>query len=117
MKEINIKDKKILIRQANRGDAKALIDYLNIIGGESNFLTFSAGQFGKTVEEEENYIENVLKKENDLFLVAESNGEIIGKLGVIGPTRMKYDKITSIMEYLANNISRSYAIEDSQVKK
>lgn len=45
------------------------------------------------------------------------NGEIIGKLGVIGPTRMKYDKITSIMEYLANNISRSNAIEDSQVKK
>ncbi|MFA5527746.1 MAG: heat-inducible transcriptional repressor HrcA [Peptostreptococcales bacterium] len=45
------------------------------------------------------------------------NGEVIGKLGVIGPTRMKYDKITSIMEYLANNISRAYAIEDSQVKK
>lgn len=31
------------------------------------------------------------------------NGKLVGKLGVIGPTRMKYDKITSIMKYLTEN--------------
>ena len=80
MNKINVKDKRITIRKANKFDAKALIEYLNIIGGESDFLTFGLGQFGKSVEEEEVFIENVLSKENDLFIIVEYNGEVIGNL-------------------------------------
>lgn len=38
------------------------------------------------------------------------DGKYVGKLGVIGPTRMKYDEITSIIEYLTNNISNLYKL-------
>ena len=87
MKEININDKKIIIRKAEKYDAKALIEYLNIIGGESDFLTFGAGKFNMSIEEEEKYIENVLNKKNDLFIIAEIDGEVIGSLGFSGGLR------------------------------
>lgn len=38
------------------------------------------------------------------------DGKLIGKIGVIGPTRMDYGGITSIMEYLTNNLSRSFML-------
>ncbi len=38
------------------------------------------------------------------------DGRLIGKLGVIGPTRMKYGEITSIIEYLSENISNTFRI-------
>jgi heat-inducible transcriptional repressor len=38
------------------------------------------------------------------------DGKLVGKIGVIGPTRMKYDEVTSIMEYLTNNLSESFRL-------
>ncbi len=38
------------------------------------------------------------------------DGKFVGKLGVIGPTRMKYGEITSVIEYLTENISELYKI-------
>ncbi len=38
------------------------------------------------------------------------NGKMIGKLGVIGPTRMKYDEVTSIIEYITDNINETFKI-------
>lgn len=38
------------------------------------------------------------------------NGKLAGKLGVIGPTRMKYDQVTSVIEYMTENLSRGFAI-------
>lgn len=87
MKEINVKDKKVIIRKANKSDAKGLIDYLNTIGGESDFLTFGQGQFDKSIEEEKAFIENALKKDNALFIVAEINGKIVGNLNFSGGPR------------------------------
>ncbi len=38
------------------------------------------------------------------------NGKLVGKLGVIGPTRMKYDEVTSVIEYITDNISQTYKL-------
>ncbi len=40
------------------------------------------------------------------------NGQTVGKLGVIGPTRMKYSKITSIIEYMTDNLSNAFKLND-----
>lgn len=45
------------------------------------------------------------------------NGQFAGKLGVIGPTRMKYDKITSIIEYMTENISNTFKITGNDETK
>ncbi|MDF2655001.1 MAG: hrcA [Bacillota bacterium] len=38
------------------------------------------------------------------------NGKLVGKLGVIGPTRMKYDEVTSIIQYITDNISQTFKL-------
>ncbi|MDR0571012.1 MAG: heat-inducible transcriptional repressor HrcA [Clostridiales Family XIII bacterium] len=36
------------------------------------------------------------------------NGKLVGKLGVIGPTRMNYDKVTSVVEYMTDNLNNVF---------
>ncbi|MCY6483808.1 GNAT family protein [Clostridium aestuarii] len=109
MKEIKVKDEKIIIRKANKADAKALIEYLNVIGGESDFLTFAAGEFGRNVYEEEEFIENALKKENALFIIAEIHGKVVGNLNFSGGPRERNAHVgefgvSVLKEYWGNGI-------------
>ena len=62
-------------------------DYLNKIAGESDFLTFGAGEVTETVEQETSTIENILEKDNSLFIIAEVDGEIAGGLRFSGGFR------------------------------
>ncbi|MFA5513386.1 MAG: GNAT family N-acetyltransferase [Sphaerochaetaceae bacterium] len=78
----------INIRKVAKSDAVNLIEYLNKVSCESDFLTFGAGEFVMSVEEEERFIENTFRKENDLFIVAETNNEIVGTLSfATGPRK------------------------------
>ncbi|MDR3364187.1 MAG: heat-inducible transcriptional repressor HrcA [Clostridiales Family XIII bacterium] len=36
------------------------------------------------------------------------DGRRVGKLGVIGPTRMRYSEITSVIEYMSNNLEKTF---------
>ncbi|MDO4486611.1 MAG: heat-inducible transcriptional repressor HrcA [Bacillota bacterium] len=40
------------------------------------------------------------------------DGKMVGKIGVIGPTRMKYGEVTSVVEYLTENISKAFMITE-----
>ncbi len=109
MKEIIVNQEKIIIRKANQSDSKALIKYLNIIGGESDFLTFGLGEFGGTVEQEEEFIKNTLKKDNSLFIIAEVNGKVIGNLNFSGGPRQRNAHVgefgvSVLKEYWGNGI-------------
>ncbi|NLA70625.1 MAG: heat-inducible transcription repressor HrcA [Clostridiales bacterium] len=42
------------------------------------------------------------------------DGNLAGKIGIIGPTRMKYDEVTSIMEYLTSNLSESFKLSNGK---
>jgi heat-inducible transcriptional repressor len=37
-------------------------------------------------------------------------GHYVGKLGVIGPTRMRYSEITSVIDYMTKNLDRSFEL-------
>lgn len=57
--------------------------------------------------------ENVDASMKDCSLITATyhvDGKLIGKIGVIGPTRMNYGEVTSIMEYLTSNLSRSFML-------
>ena len=45
------------------------------------------------------------------------DGKLVGKIGVIGPTRMQYGHVTSLMEYLTENLSNTFKIESGGNKK
>jgi transcriptional regulator of heat shock response len=38
------------------------------------------------------------------------DGRLIGKLGVIGPTRMRYGEITSVIDFMTRNLDRAFRV-------
>lgn len=80
MNKLTDNNGRVIIRKAVKSDAKALIDYLNVIGGQSDFLTFGQGEFKKSIKQVEQSIENCIKKNNSLLIIAEINGNIVGNL-------------------------------------
>lgn len=57
--------------------------------------------------------ENIPDKLKDYSVITATyrvNGVPVGKLGVLGPTRMKYSEITSVIEYLTENLDRAFEI-------
>lgn len=53
---------------------------------------------------------NLLKNNTLITATYHINGKYAGKLGVIGPTRIKYDKVTSIINYLKENIDDTFKL-------
>jgi len=68
------------IREVEVRDAGKMIEYLNKISVESDNLTFGEGEMIITLESEIEFIEKSLKSDNQYFVLAEYNNEIIGNL-------------------------------------
>ncbi|MBQ6622503.1 MAG: heat-inducible transcription repressor HrcA [Mogibacterium sp.] len=92
-----------------------------------------ARAFLELVSRKEEFTRDMLRRENGIIVtIGEENiedsmkdcslitatyhvdGRLVGKIGVIGPTRMKYGEITSIMEYLTNNLSESFMLNNGK---
>lgn len=73
---------EVCVREALVPDAGAILTYVNKIAGESDFLTFGEGEFDKSLQEEEKALENHRKAPNQIFMLAELDGEVIGLLNV-----------------------------------
>lgn len=68
------------IREADPEDAPALIDYVERVSGESDFLTFGPGEFGRTEEEEREHLLKCRASDRDIHLVAVLDGQLVGAL-------------------------------------
>lgn len=105
MKEIILKNgEKVVIRTAKKEDAQSMIEYLNKIGGESDFLTFGENQFKMSVESEEEFIESTNSMDNSIMIVATINEEIIsiGSINSTNKERIKHNGVLGI------SISKKY---------
>lgn len=64
--------------------------------------------------------ENADDMMNDCSLITATyhvDGRMVGKIGVIGPTRMRYGEITSIVEYLTDNLNNMFCLESGDEEK
>ncbi len=86
MKGIN---QNLIIKEAVKEDAKQIIEYVNKISVESDFLTFGKGEFNLSLEDEENIIETSKNTDNSLFIIAKIDGEIVGALNFNGGKRKR----------------------------
>ena len=68
---------ELLIRKAEKRDAQILLDYLNVVGGESDNLLFGANGFNMTVEQEEEFIENINGSKTSVLLVGFINDKVV----------------------------------------
>jgi RimJ/RimL family protein N-acetyltransferase len=89
MKEIIINGENLIIRRSKPSDAEALIEYINTVAGESDNLSFGIGEFDMNAQQEEVFIENILKKDNAISVVAEIGGKIVANLNFSGGSRKR----------------------------
>ena len=75
-------DESLTLREAEEVDASKLIQYVQTVAGETDFLTFGTGEFLKTLEEEKEIIRAHREAPNRIFLIAEINGDIGGVINV-----------------------------------
>ena len=79
MSEHSLKDGRTLIlRDPNLSDAQEMIDYLKIVGGETDFLLADEnGIEGLTLEGEQSWITSTLTMPNTKMFVGTIDGEIV----------------------------------------
>jgi RimJ/RimL family protein N-acetyltransferase len=77
----------IILREAGPADAEAMITFVNQVAGESDNLTFGEGEFHITLEQEKNILADFQHGLNQLFLIGEIDGEIVGNLTFRGGPR------------------------------
>ena len=76
--EIKLKNgKNLIVRRANVDDASKLIEYLNIVGGETDNLLFGENEFNLNEEQEKSFIENMNNKENSIMVVGVIDEKIV----------------------------------------
>lgn len=110
MKQYLLKNgESFLIRNAKRSDAKKILDYVQTISGETDFLTFGPGEFRLTTAQEENFLDSISKQKNALYIVAEIDGKVVGSLNFTAGTRPRTEHIgefgvSVLKEYWGNGI-------------
>jgi RimJ/RimL family protein N-acetyltransferase len=68
---------EVTIREATKEDAQNMIDFYNIVGGETDFLSFGVNEFKRELQEYEEYITSTSKEPNSIMLLALIDSEII----------------------------------------
>ena len=75
---VKLKNGKDLVqRNAEEKDAEKMIEYLNIIGGESDNLLFGKGGFRLSMEQEREYLKNAKEDPNTLMLLGFIDDNIV----------------------------------------
>jgi len=77
MKTLLKNGENLIIRKAKKADAKALLDYLKMVGGQSDNLLFGAEGLSMTVEQEEELIENLQHSETSALLIGLIDNRIV----------------------------------------
>ena len=81
----------IIIKRASPTDAAEILEYLKIVGSETDNLTFGKEGLPFTAEDEESYIAKIQSSCNDIMLVAKNNGKIVGTASLTRfPRRMSH---------------------------
>jgi RimJ/RimL family protein N-acetyltransferase len=77
----------LLIREAEVEDARAVLDYINAISGESDFLSFGPGEFELTEPDEEEFLRQCRASDNQLYLLAIIDDILVATLNFSGGRR------------------------------
>lgn len=70
----------LLIREVAVEDTRAVLDYVERISGESDFLSFGPGEFELTEPEEEDFIRKCRASDNQLYILGSIDNTIVSTL-------------------------------------
>ncbi|NLM05828.1 MAG: GNAT family N-acetyltransferase [Tissierellia bacterium] len=77
----------IIIEEARVEDAQKLLDYMKIIGGETDNVTYGKEGIGLSLEQEENFIRTNRESTTDILLLVKDGDEIVGTGNFTAPKR------------------------------
>jgi RimJ/RimL family protein N-acetyltransferase len=70
----------LVIREAAVNDARAVLDYLESVSSESDFLSFGPGEFDLGQPEEEEFLSKCLESDNQLYIIGAIDDSIVATL-------------------------------------
>lgn len=78
-KEFILKDgRRLIVKEAEASEAEEMIRYVTAVGAESDFLTFGAGEFKTSVEDQKKFIISSRDADNQVILIGWVLNEIVG---------------------------------------
>jgi len=90
LKEIQLKSgEKLILRRSTVEDAERIIEYVNIVGGESNNLLFGKDEFHLTVEEEKEHIKRMNNDSNSLMILGIIDDNIVSLAQITSSNRKR----------------------------
>jgi len=78
-----------VLRQAEEQDADDILEYMNYVCGETDYLSYGRGDIHWTVENERKFIKDHLDSDNKLLIIAEVRGSINGLIGFKGDEKKR----------------------------
>ncbi|WP_294186420.1 GNAT family N-acetyltransferase [uncultured Clostridium sp.] len=99
LKEINLKNgQSLILRRPNANDAEKIIEYLNIVGGESDNLLFGKNEFHLSVEQEREYIKNLNNSKDAFMVMGIINNKVvsIAQIRKLGRKRIEHNSEIAI---------------------
>ena len=97
---------KLIIRSAVPADAADIIDYLNLIAGESDNITFGPGDFGKSVEQEKSFLTSIQDSKNQIMVLGIVDGQVISVANIAGGTRPRTEHFATLGITVAKKLWR-----------
>ena len=85
--------KEVIISQAKKEDAKLMIDFYNVVGGETDFLSFGKNQFIKNLTEYEGFLETTKEEVNSIILIARIDDKIIGIASINSSSKDRFKHV------------------------
>ncbi len=79
--------KRLTIREASESDAAAILEYLEVVSGETDFLSFGPGEFELTLPQEEEYLCACRSAANQLYVVGTIDEMIVATTNFAGGPR------------------------------
>jgi RimJ/RimL family protein N-acetyltransferase len=90
MKSILLKNgQTALLREAVIEDAAALLAYVKLVSGETDYLTFAPDEFILSVSDEEVVLEKHRSTDNNIYLLALVEDNIVGAINFSGGVRAR----------------------------
>ena len=79
------RDFEVVYREPERGDAKEIVDFYNVVGGETTYLSFEKDEYPMNYEQQAADIDSVRESPNCTMLLALVDNRIVG-IGTISST-------------------------------
>ncbi|WP_326909743.1 GNAT family N-acetyltransferase [Sedimentibacter sp. MB31-C6] len=90
LREVKLKNGyNLILKKAEVEDAPKMIEYLNIIGGQSDNLLFGKNEFHLNIEQEKEYLKNLSNTPNTLMLLGLIDNRLVSTAQISASSRKR----------------------------